>query len=94
MNRGNCLNYQMPNTTTATSIQGFGRMATICQKLHRPRAATRVSAACANYPTCVNLVDIARSDLMYASALPGRLRSTDAIHLATAIRLQADLMIA
>ncbi|WAH98834.1 type II toxin-antitoxin system Phd/YefM family antitoxin [Arthrobacter sp. MMS18-M83] len=31
MNRGNCLNYQMPNTTTATSIQGFRRMATICQ---------------------------------------------------------------
>jgi predicted nucleic acid-binding protein len=31
---------------------------------------------------------------MYAAALPGRLRSADAIHLATAIRLQADLMIA
>ncbi len=42
----------------------------------------------------INLVDIARSDLMYAAALPGRLRSADAIHLATAIRLQADLMIA
>ena len=42
----------------------------------------------------INLVDVARSDLMYAAALPGRLRSADAIHLATAIRLQADLMIA
>ncbi|UKA59821.1 hypothetical protein [Arthrobacter sp. FW306-2-2C-D06B] len=42
----------------------------------------------------INLVDAARSDLMYAAALPGRLRSADAIHLATAIRLQADLMIA
>lgn len=42
----------------------------------------------------VNLVDVARSDLMYAAALPGRLRSADAIHLATAIRLQADLMVA
>lgn len=42
----------------------------------------------------INLVDLARSDLMYAAALPGRLRSADAIHLATAIRLQADLMVA
>ncbi|MBB6404189.1 type II toxin-antitoxin system VapC family toxin [Arthrobacter sp. AZCC_0090] len=42
----------------------------------------------------INLVDVTRSDLMYAAALPGRLRSADAIHLATAIRLQADLMIA
>lgn len=31
MDRGNCLNYQMPNTTTATSIQGFARMASIYQ---------------------------------------------------------------
>ena len=42
----------------------------------------------------INLVDVARSDLMYAAALPGRLRSADAIHLATAIRLQADVMVA
>ncbi|WAH98835.1 type II toxin-antitoxin system VapC family toxin [Arthrobacter sp. MMS18-M83] len=42
----------------------------------------------------VNLVDVARSDLMYAAALPGGLRSADAIHLATAIRLQSDLMVA
>ncbi|MGK3954880.1 type II toxin-antitoxin system VapC family toxin [Arthrobacter sp. R4] len=42
----------------------------------------------------INLVDIARSDLMYAAALPGRLRSADAIHLACAIRLQADLLVA
>ncbi|MCZ9884546.1 type II toxin-antitoxin system VapC family toxin [Arthrobacter sp. B2a2-09] len=42
----------------------------------------------------INLVDIARSDLMYAAALPGRLRSADAIHLATAIRLQTDLFVA
>lgn len=42
----------------------------------------------------VNLVDVARSDLMYAAALPGRLRSADAIHLATAIRLQTDLLVA
>jgi uncharacterized protein len=42
----------------------------------------------------INLVDVARSDLMYAAALPGRLRSADAIHLAVAIRLQSDVMVA
>lgn len=42
----------------------------------------------------INLVDVSRSDLMYAAALPGKLRSADAIHLATAIRLQADVLVA
>lgn len=42
----------------------------------------------------INLVDLARSDLMYAAAMPGRLRSADAIHLATAIRLQTDMLVA
>jgi uncharacterized protein len=42
----------------------------------------------------INLLDVARSDLMYAAALPGRLRSADAIHLAAAIRLQADVLVA
>lgn len=42
----------------------------------------------------ISLADVARSDLMYAAALPGRLRSADAIHLAAAIRLQADVLIA
>lgn len=42
----------------------------------------------------INLVDLVRSDLMYAAALPGGLRSADAIHLAAAIRIQADVMIA
>jgi len=42
----------------------------------------------------INLVDLARSDLMYAAALPGRLRSADAVHLACAIRLQADVLVA
>lgn len=32
--------------------------------------------------------------LMYAAALPGGLRSADAIHLATAIRLQSDFLVA
>lgn len=42
----------------------------------------------------INLVDIARADLMYAAALAGGLRSADAIHLATAVRLEADAMVA
>jgi len=42
----------------------------------------------------INLVDLARDDLMVAAALPGRLRSADAIHLATAIRLRADIFVA
>lgn len=42
----------------------------------------------------INLVDLARSDLMYAAAMPGKLRSADAIHLATAIRLQTDVLVA
>ena len=42
----------------------------------------------------INLVDIARSDLMYAAALPCGLRSADAIHLSAAIRLQSDLLVA
>ncbi|WOH19758.1 type II toxin-antitoxin system VapC family toxin [Paenarthrobacter sp. GOM3] len=47
-----------------------------------------------NVLTGINLIDVTRSDLMYASALPGQLRSADAIHLATAIRLQADALVA
>jgi predicted nucleic acid-binding protein len=43
--------------------------------------------------TGINLVDLTRSDLLYAAALPGKLRSADAIHLAAAIRLEADRLI-
>ena len=32
--------------------------------------------------------------IMYAAAMPGKLRSADAIHLATAIRLQVDALAA
>lgn len=42
----------------------------------------------------INLVDLARSDLMYTAAMPGKLRSADAVHLATAIRLQTDVLVA
>lgn len=42
----------------------------------------------------VNLVDVTRSDLLYAAALPGKLRSADAIHLTTAIRLESQTLVA
>lgn len=42
----------------------------------------------------INLDDIDRSDLTFAAAMPGRLRSADAIHLATALRLNVDLLVA
>ena len=42
----------------------------------------------------INLLDLVRSDLMYASALPGGLRSADAIHIATAIRVESDVLVA
>ncbi|MCU1565405.1 MAG: type toxin-antitoxin system VapC family toxin [Pseudarthrobacter sp.] len=42
----------------------------------------------------INLVDLTRSDLLYAAALPGKLRSADAIHLAAAIRLEAQTLVA
>ena len=42
----------------------------------------------------INLVDLTRADLLYAAALPGKLRSADAIHLAAAIRLETDLLVA
>jgi predicted nucleic acid-binding protein len=38
----------------------------------------------------VSLVDVTRGDLLTAAALPGRLRSNDAIHLAVALRLGVD----
>lgn len=41
----------------------------------------------------VELTDVERSDLRAAASLPGRLRSADAIHLATASRIQARAML-
>ena len=39
------------------------------------------------------LVDVERSDLLTGPLLPGRLRSADALHLATALRVGADAMV-
>lgn len=41
----------------------------------------------------VTLVDLTRGDLLTAGALPGRLRSNDAVHLAVALRVGADEII-
>ncbi len=37
-----------------------------------------------------SLIDITRGDLLTAGALPGQLRSHDAVHLAVALRVGAD----
>jgi predicted nucleic acid-binding protein len=41
----------------------------------------------------VSLIDLTRGDLLTAGALPGRLRSNDATHLAVALRVGADEMV-
>lgn len=44
--------------------------------------------------SAVALVDVERSDLTTGPLLPGRLRSADAVHLATALRVGADRLVA
>lgn len=41
----------------------------------------------------VTLIDLTRGDLLTAGALPGRLRSNDAAHLAVALRIGADELV-
>lgn len=41
----------------------------------------------------ITLIDLTRGDLLIASALPGGLRSHDAIHLAVALRVGSEEMI-
>jgi predicted nucleic acid-binding protein len=41
----------------------------------------------------LTLVDVTRGDLLTAGALPGRLRSNDAVHLAAALRIGVDQML-
>ncbi len=43
--------------------------------------------------SAIALVDIENGDLTTAPLLPGRLRSADAIHLATALRLNSRAMV-
>lgn len=41
----------------------------------------------------ISLIDIRRGDLIAAPAMPGALRSNDAIHLAVAVRLGVDAVL-
>lgn len=43
--------------------------------------------------SAIALVDVENADLRMAGLLPGRLRSADAIHLATALRLNARAIV-
>lgn len=43
--------------------------------------------------SAIALIDVENGDLTTASLLPGRLRSADTIHLATALRLNARAMV-
>lgn len=43
--------------------------------------------------SAIALVDVESGDLITAPLLPGRLRSADAVHLATALRLNARAMV-
>lgn len=53
----------------------------------------RLSEGVHDVLSALALVDVERGDLTTAPLLPGRLRSADAIHLATALRLGADEMV-
>lgn len=61
-----------------------------CASNRRPEDLPR--AAVAAVLSTVALVDVERADLTTAPLLPGRLRSADAVHLATALRVGADAM--
>jgi uncharacterized protein len=50
-------------------------------------------AAISEVLSAIALIDIENGDLTTAPLLPGRLRSADAIHLATALRLNAHAMV-
>ena len=50
--------------------------------------------AVADVLSAIALIDVEPGDLTTAPLLPGRLRSADAIHLATALRVNATAMVA
>jgi uncharacterized protein len=62
-----------------------------CAANRRPE---KISAgAVADVLSTLALVDVESSDLRSAAHLPGRLRSADAIHLATALRVDARAIV-
>jgi predicted nucleic acid-binding protein len=62
-----------------------------CAANRRPEHIARESVSAVL--SAISLVDFESSDLIMAPLLPGHLRSADAIHLATALRLNARAMI-
>jgi predicted nucleic acid-binding protein len=59
---------------------------------NRPTAPIRTDAV-ADVLSTLALIDVEAGDLLTAHLLPGRLRSADAIHLATALRVDAHAMV-
>src|SRR5260370_20294956 len=62
-----------------------------CASNRRPESIQ--ADAVADVLSTINLVDVESGDLTTAPLLPGRLRSAHAIHLATALRVDARTMI-
>ena len=62
-----------------------------CASNRRPENVP--AEAVAEVLATVALVDMERGDLAMAPLLPGRLRSADAVHLATALRVGADRLV-
>lgn len=58
------------------------------------RLAPPPASSINNILNAINLDDVDRSDLTLAAAMTGGLRSADAIHLATALRLDVDQLVA
>lgn len=52
------------------------------------------AGAVADVLAALSLVDVERSDLTTGPLLPGRLRAADAVHLATALRVGAQTLVA
>lgn len=59
----------------------------------RRRLADIQTDSVADVLSTLALIDVERGDLVTAPQLPGRLRSADAIHLATALRVDARAMV-
>ena len=57
------------------------------------RTAPIRTDAVADVLSTLALIDVESGDLLTAPLLPGRLRSADAIHLATALRVDAHAMV-
>lgn len=88
----------LAETLTAAAAQGDQLVSSMLlyTELHcAARRRAQLKAELVNsVVNSINLVDVTRADLLYAAALAGGVRTADAIHLATALRLQADGLVA